>query len=64
MLAVERDQGQGDQLVVTEKDFQDSAGRVIAHLGVDSRVEMAVAQEGILKWGGWPKGSLHGQEGP
>jgi len=63
ILAVENGRGRGAQLVVTEEDFNLSAGRVIAHLGLDSRVEMAVAQEGILKWGGWPKGSFHGQEG-
>jgi hypothetical protein len=56
MLAVERGQ-HGEQLLLTQPDFEQSAQRVIAGLALDDHTEKALIQEGVMKWGFWGNSS-------
>lgn len=53
MLAVERGRGKGARLVLDRQDIEDATKRVLASLGVEAETEKALADEGVLKWGGW-----------
>jgi cell division protease FtsH len=58
-LAVERGHVRGERLHLDAKDIQDSVGRVVAMLEIDQRTEKAlIEQEGLLKWGNWPSGTV------
>lgn len=58
-LAVERGRGAGGKLRVEAKDIQDSVGRVTAMLEIDQSTEKALIEEpGVLKWGGWSRGTV------